>query len=119
MDAATLVDLITARADELGDRLACRFLLEGDVVGPSTELSYAVLARRARAIGARLQEQGAAGDRVLLLYPPGLDFVAGFLGSLFGGCIAVPTYPPDPARLEQTLPRLRAIARDCGARFLF
>src|SRR4029078_2729211 len=41
--------------------------------------------------------------------PPGLDYVAAFLGCLYAGVIAVPAYPPDPARLDQTLPRLQAI----------
>jgi thioester reductase-like protein len=48
----------------------------------------------------------------LLLFPPGLDFIAGFFGCLYAGTIAVPAYPPDPARLAATLPRLSAIVRD-------
>ena len=32
--------------------------------------------------------------------------------------IAVPAYPPHPARLEKTLPRLKATAADCGARYV-
>ena len=34
------------------------------------------------------------GKRVLLLYPSGLDFIAAFMGCLYGGAIAVPAYPP-------------------------
>lgn len=34
------------------------------------------------------------GDRVLLVFPPGLDFVRAFLSCLYAGAIAVPVYPP-------------------------
>jgi non-ribosomal peptide synthase protein (TIGR01720 family) len=89
------------------------FLEEGE----RQECGFVELDRRARAIAAMLQEQGAAGSRVLLLYPPGLDYVAGFFGCLYAGAVAVPAYPPDPMRLERTLPRLQAICRDARAGF--
>ena len=74
--------------------------------------SFAEVDRRARAIAAVLAERGFAGERALMLYPPGLDFIAAFFGCLYAGVIAVPAYPPDPTRLEASLPRLLAIARD-------
>ena len=61
-------------------------------------LTYAALDRRARAIAVRLRDMGLAGQRVLLAYPHGLDFITGFFGCLYAGCTAVPTYiaaPPD------------------------
>jgi amino acid adenylation domain-containing protein len=80
-----------------------------DGAGAASDLSHGDLDRRALAIAARLQQLGSAGQRALLLYPPGLEFVAAFLGCLYGGVIAVPAYPPTS---ERTLPRLLAIARD-------
>ncbi|HVS00719.1 MAG TPA: amino acid adenylation domain-containing protein, partial [Thermoanaerobaculia bacterium] len=65
-------------------------------------------------LGAFLQENGAAGERVLLLYPPGLEFVAGFLGCLYGGAIVVPAYPPRSNRPDS---RLTAIVKDARPRF--
>jgi acyl-CoA synthetase (AMP-forming)/AMP-acid ligase II len=56
-----------------------------------------------------------AGERALLLYPPGLEYIAGFFGCLYAGTIAVPAYPPNPARLERTLPRLQAMVANAGA----
>jgi acyl-CoA synthetase (AMP-forming)/AMP-acid ligase II len=53
-----------------------------------------------------------AGERALLLYPPGLEYIAAFFGCLYGGAVAVPAYPPDLVRPERTLPRFRAIAHD-------
>jgi len=89
------------------------FLDESD--GADASLSALELHERARRIAAVLQQGGAEGQRVLLLYPPGLDYVAGFFGCLYAGAIAVPAYPPDPVRLERTLPRLRAIIQDAEA----
>ncbi len=51
----------------------------------------------------------AAGERVLLLFPPGLEFVNAFLGALYAGALAVPAVPPRSAR---GLPRLRSIVSD-------
>jgi acyl-CoA synthetase (AMP-forming)/AMP-acid ligase II len=53
-------------------------------------LTYAQLDRRARAIAARLTELKMRGERVLLLFPPGLDFVVGFFGCMYEGAVAVP-----------------------------
>src|SRR5581483_6689668 len=74
--------------------------------------TIADLHRRARAVAASLQSRWSPGDRALLLYPPGLDFIEAFFGCLYAGIVAIPAYPPDPMRLARTLPRLRAMAED-------
>jgi acyl-CoA synthetase (AMP-forming)/AMP-acid ligase II len=70
------------------------------------------LNRQARAIGALLQTYGARGERVLLLYPTGLEFIAAFFGCLYAGAIAVPVPPPNLAQPQKTLLRLPTIAND-------
>ncbi|MCP4327281.1 MAG: fatty acyl-AMP ligase, partial [Alphaproteobacteria bacterium] len=55
---------------------------------------------------------GMKGERALLLYPPGLDYVAAFFGCLYAGVIAVPAYPP---RFNRSLSRLLVIVRDAQA----
>jgi amino acid adenylation domain-containing protein len=77
-------------------------------------LSYGQLDRRARAIGARLFAMGAAGERVLLLHPPGEEYVAALFGCLYAGAVAVPAYPP---RFNRPMLRLRTVVADCHARF--
>jgi acyl-CoA synthetase (AMP-forming)/AMP-acid ligase II len=104
---ASLVDLLRAKAADDPDRRAFTFLDDNEEEAAS--LTFRELEDRACALGAMLQRIGASGSRALLLYPPGLDFVAAFLGCLYGGVAAVPAYPP---RSNRTLPRLRAIARD-------
>ncbi len=108
----TLVDLLTRRTEATPEALAFRWLDTGDVDGPQSTWTFADVDTRARAIAAQLVERGLRGERVLLIYPPGLDFVAAFFGCVYAGAVAVPAYPPDPTRVEQTLPRLVAIVRD-------
>lgn len=74
-------------------------------------LSYAELDRRARQVAALLQTRGLPGQRVLLLYPAGLDYLCAFFGCLYASMIAVPAYPPLNPRLRD---RLAAIAEDCS-----
>jgi amino acid adenylation domain-containing protein len=105
-----LIDLLRWRAAHQPNQQSYTFLLDGEAA--EARLAYAEVDRQARAIGALLQDAGAAGERILLLYPPGLDYVAAFFGCLYAGAVAVPAYPPNPARLERTLPRLQAIVND-------
>ena len=106
--AAGLVDVLRSWADLDPHRPAFTFLVDGE--GEALHLSYGELDRRARAVASRLQALGMAGSRVVLLFPPGLDYAAGFLGCLYAGAVAVPAYPPTGSR---GLPRLQAILRDC------
>src|SRR5215212_6879027 len=105
---STLIDLLSWRAAHQPDQLAYSFLVDGE--DEKAHSTYARLDRKARAIAGMLQSLDLCGERVLLLYAPGLDFIAGFFGCLYAGVVAVPAYPPDPARLSRTLPRLQAIA---------
>ena len=105
---STLVDLIGRRAAEQPDRTAYRYLEDGD--SREQQFSYREFDARVRAIAGRLQQEGIAqGDRVLLLYPSGLDYIAAFFGCLFAGAVAVPAYAPRPKGPNG---RLDAIAKD-------
>jgi acyl-CoA synthetase (AMP-forming)/AMP-acid ligase II len=116
MAVTTLVDLVEERVADAPDATAYIFLEDGE--RDARSLTRGALATRARAIAARLLDSAQPGDRVLLVLPPGLDYIAAFFGCLFAGVIAVPAYPPDPGRLARTLPRLVAIARAADARIL-
>lgn len=118
MHRPTLVDLLEAHANDRPAQVAYQFLVAGDIDGPAEILTWAELHRRVQAVAGVLQDAGAAGDRALLLYHQGLDFIVAFLGCLAAGVVAVPAYPPEPGRLERTLGRLRAVAADCGARLV-
>src|SRR4030043_144766 len=106
-----LVRMLRRHAEERPDQPAFVHLLDGQP--NQAVLTYAQLDQRARAIAAHLQNLGFAGQRVLLVYPPGLDFITAFFGCLYAGCVAVPTYPPHRHRI---LDRFHAIAADAGVR---
>ncbi|MFO0870804.1 MAG: aminotransferase class I/II-fold pyridoxal phosphate-dependent enzyme [Pirellulales bacterium] len=84
---------------------------DGEKIG--VQWTYEELDRRARAVGAELQARGMRGQRVLLLYPPGLDFAAGLFGCHYAGAVAVPAYPP---RRNRNMERIQTISDDCAAR---
>ncbi len=112
---ATSVDeIVRFRAQRDPDHLAYLYLENGETEGQS--YTYDRLDRRARAIAARLRRHYKPGDRALLIFPPGLDYMATFLGCLYAGIVAVPVYPPDPARLNRSLPRVKIIASDADTR---
>ncbi|RSN39692.1 hypothetical protein DMC64_37110 [Amycolatopsis sp. WAC 04197] len=56
------------------------------------------------------------GERAVLVYPPGLDFIPAFTGCLAAGVIPVPVYPPDPTRPGRSSETFARIVADCGAR---
>ena len=110
----TLVEMLRARAASQPDDLAYTFLADGE--NPVDELTWSLLDRSARAIAATLQAQLQPGDRALLLYPPGLSFIAGFFGCVYAGVLAVPVMPPQGNRSRRGADRLAAIVTDSDAR---
>jgi acyl-CoA synthetase (AMP-forming)/AMP-acid ligase II len=106
----SLVELLRFRAAVQPDDRAYTFLRDGESEG--TVLTYGDLDRRSRAIAADLQDRVPPGARALLLYPPGLDFIAAFFGCLYAQVIAVPAHPPHAERSNSSFARLAAIATD-------
>jgi 8-amino-7-oxononanoate synthase len=106
---ANLLRCLRGLASERPDDAA--FVCPSDDPSQRMALTYAQLDRRARAIAACLQDMDLAGQRVMLAYPPGLEFIAAFFGALYAGCVAVPTYLPR----HRTLDLFEALAGDAGA----
>ncbi|MDC3954343.1 AMP-binding protein [Polyangium jinanense] len=92
------------RAEARGDEHALGFLDDGEVV--SASLSLGALDARVDDVAAALVERFPEDARVLLLFPPGLDFVVAFLACLRAGRVAVPAIPPDPHKPARSLARL-------------
>jgi acyl-CoA synthetase (AMP-forming)/AMP-acid ligase II/aryl carrier-like protein len=106
----TIVDLLLRRATLEGERVAFVHLEDGE--SRERLLTFSELDLRARSLAAFLLASGARGERALLLYPQGLEYLVGFFGCLYAGVIAVPLFPPVGARL---LARLHSITSDSGA----
>ncbi len=107
--ARTLVDLLRRQAERYRDKVAFSFSYNGDGED-SSRLTYRELDTRARAIASELQQQGAAGQRVLVLCGPGLDHVAGFFGCVYAGAVAVSVH-------QRLAPRLGSVVPDAQAGF--
>ena len=107
MHTPSLVDLIARRAIDSPNAPAYTFLTGRALT--ETDLTCAVLDQRSRSVAARLQAENGVGQRALLLYPPGLEFVVAFFGCLYAGVIAVPCHPP---RHNRDSERLRSILSD-------
>lgn len=86
------VDLTQARAEQLADQMAYCFLKEGQTTNQT--ITYKVLAQRAQAGAIYLQNHTKHGDRVLLMFPAGIDFIVALLSCFYANVIAVPVAIP-------------------------
>ncbi|MGH7655653.1 MAG: aminotransferase class I/II-fold pyridoxal phosphate-dependent enzyme [Gemmatimonadaceae bacterium] len=109
--AQTFVDVLEYRAAREPSRTIFRYIHSDG--HEQASITFAELRQRARAIAAGLSEHVVPGDRVVVLVPPGLDYIAAFFGCLYAGAVAVPAYPPNPRRADTRVARMVA---DCDAR---
>ncbi|WP_339459781.1 AMP-binding protein [Nodularia spumigena] len=107
--AVTLVDVLLRWTQQRGNSVGFSFLQDGK----QENLTYAELDKKARTIAAHLQAMHWQGERVLLMYPPGLELIAAIMGCFYAGVVAVPVYPP---RRNQNRNRLLAITQDAEAK---
>lgn len=108
-NAASLSDLLRERVRARPEQDAVVFVRD-PVTRDDDPMSYAELDERARRIAGWLRDRVAVGDRVLLLHPSGVDFVAAFFGCLYAGAVAVPA--PLPGRYHHERRRVKGIAKD-------
>lgn len=108
----TLIELIERNVANVGDSVAYRYLDFSSSAAPSEgraeEVTWAQFGARLRAIGARVQQFAGPGDRVAVLAPQGIDYVAGFYAAIKAGAIAVPLFAPElPGHAERLETALR------------
>jgi acyl transferase domain-containing protein/acyl-CoA synthetase (AMP-forming)/AMP-acid ligase II/pimeloyl-ACP methyl ester carboxylesterase/acyl carrier protein len=108
----TLIDRLQEQESTQPHKKAFTFLADGET--EIDQLTYQQLNEKAKAIAFVLQSHHAQGQRALLLFQPGLDFITAFMGCLYAGVVAVPVYPP---RANRSLERLQAIITDASATF--
>jgi amino acid adenylation domain-containing protein len=106
--AQTLGALLRQRAEAAPDSCGYTFLLDGE--DQTASLTYSELDQRALALAGWLREHARPGDRVLVLLPPGLDFIASFFACMYAGLTAVPVPLPHGQR---GMARTLAIVADC------
>src|SRR5271156_1591540 len=112
---ASILARLARLADEHPGKLLYSYLdVNGD---PNESYTYASFLHRAQAIAGHLLKEGrfAAGDRLLLAYPPGLEMICAFFGCVRAGLIPVPVYPPSLRGFQSALYKMVHIAKDCQA----
>ena len=113
MQKGTLLDVLRRRADSRPETEVATYL--GPDGQPLAQQTLGQLETGVRDLASRLVEGGLCGERVLLSFPPGIDFLRAFLACLWARVVAVPVVPP---RTRRQVPRILAVASDCGPRAL-
>ncbi len=106
-ESKTYIEIIKKRALTEPDKVVYRFLEDG--LNETESFTFSQIDKRARALGAALQQHAGKGDRILLLFPAGLKYVAAVFSCFYSGMIAVPAYPP---RRNRNLGRVLSIVAD-------
>src|ERR1051325_5842925 len=104
-----LIDLLRNRAEAKPSERAYVWLIDGEREG--AELSRAALEERARSIGIKLNCLTPKPESALLVFPPGLQFIAALFGCWYAGIIAIPAYVP---RSSHDLVRIEGMLKDSG-----
>jgi amino acid adenylation domain-containing protein len=107
----TLMGKLRRRAESSPERRIFSFLADGGE--EQSRLTCGQLDLQARVIAGALQEAGMHGERAVLLFPPGLEFLSAFLGCLYAGVVPVPAVPP---HRQRGIARLAAMVGDAQPR---
>ena len=110
MRITSVTALLARQAQRRPDALAYGYLEHGETLGPTR--TFAELWTRARHIGASLRSRFRPGERALLLFPQGVEFIDAFFGCLCAGIVAVPAHLPEPRGAGRPLDRLAAVVAD-------
>ncbi len=102
-----LIEILSHWAVEQGSKIAYTYLHDDGV--RTENITYKQLFAKVQVIGNQLINRKISGERALLLYPSGLDYIGAFLGCLYAGVVAVPVYPP---RKNRSIERILAIIAD-------
>ncbi|MEK7990857.1 MAG: amino acid adenylation domain-containing protein [Thiotrichaceae bacterium] len=103
-----LIEILHQRSLQTPNKIGYIFLKDGSF---STEqsLSYHELDFKIRSLAAKLQSFTIQGERAILFYPQGLDYIIAFYACLYAGVIAIPTYSPHRNRPDK---RILSIVED-------
>ncbi len=106
--AGNFAGLLRIRAKQHPDKTVFIFLEDG--INETARITYGELERKASLVAAALLEKNKKGERCILLFQAGIDFIVAFMGCLLAGVIAVPSYPPRRNRKNE---RFQAIVDNC------
>jgi len=113
MFRSTLLHLLHHRAISTPGEIAFIYLRDGE--NDEEKISYGELYLSAVLIAKSLVNDNLSGEKAIMFYPPGLEFIKALFGCFYAGIIAVPAYPP---RKNRSLDRIRAMVKDSGAKIV-
>jgi long-chain fatty acid adenylase/transferase FadD26 len=105
----SLPEALRMRSEQQPDDTAYVFLCDGET--PGDALTYRQLSEAVSLRATWFRSTGFGGERAMLLYPSGLEFVSTLIGCMCADVVAVPAQVPTRRR---SLQRLRRIADDAG-----
>lgn len=108
---STLVEAVRTHAATHPDSRA--YVALDDKGGEAASITYSMLHRRASSMADALLALASPGDRALLVFPPGLEFMVAFFACQYAGIIGVPTILPRHGKLRDSSAK---IIEDCEPR---
>jgi len=106
----TITDILRERARLTPDLIAYQFLKDGE--DDVETVTYLELDQAANLIAQRLREFNVQGERALMLFHPGMEFIKSLYGCFYAGIVAIPAYPP---RKNRSIDRIKSMVFDSGA----
>ena len=103
-----IIEIFENNCSRLPEKVIYYYLEDG--YNETSRITYREMNIRAKAIAGYLQQHHHKGDRAMLLFPPGIEFIASLFGCFFAGIIGVPAYPP---RKNRMFDRFESILKDC------
>lgn len=104
----TITQLLVTRLHNQADKPAYTFI-DNDF---EETMTYQQLFARSYSVATEIRKYGSSGQRVILAFPSGLDYICSFFGCLMAGVVAVPVYPPKTSKKDI---RFEAILKDSEA----
>ena len=111
--AETLYDVLKFRAETQPDDPAYIFLNNGEEETPP--LTYKQLHDSSIAFAAKLQSRNMTGERALLIFESGYEYIISFFGCIYAGVISVPLHPPGK---NKSMSRISAISLASDAKLI-
>jgi acyl-CoA synthetase (AMP-forming)/AMP-acid ligase II len=110
-NSTTIISHFHEHLEKCAEKTAFVFLADGEK--EKAHLTFGEIDFNARVIAGYLQKIAKAGDRIILCYAPGLDFINAFMACLYAGMIAVPVFPLSNNHHAK---RLLYIVSDCKSK---
>lgn len=115
-DCSTIVEVLLNRGERQPDKTAYIFVSSRG--RDEASVSYAGLGGDVRALAQWVLQTCRPGDRALIVFQPGLEYIKAFYACLCAGVVPVPAYPPSRAGGTRAFTQLLKIARDAGVSYL-